>query len=146
MRPIIAVFSYPRLTEFIHQLKIKLPAQIKLEIFDLVLEDALAQALRMEREGTADVFVSSGGNAKLLTQYLKSPFVEIKVTGFDLLLALRSALKYDRCVAVVTCLRHLPHIDEIMNVLAMDIKQVTYNEAKEVDPILENSREKTLII
>ena len=85
MLPTVVFISYPRLTQYIKELGISLPQEVNFRIIDLTLD--VEAVLDMEREGTVDVFISSGGNAKLLSQHLTTTLVEVEVTGFDLLQA-----------------------------------------------------------
>ncbi|KJS87800.1 PrpR N-terminal domain-containing protein, partial [Desulfosporosinus sp. BICA1-9] len=91
IKPTIAVISYRELTSLIQQIQYKPPEPVRILIIDALLEEALSKAKKMEENGEADVFLSAGGNAKLLSQNLTSSFVEIKVTGFDILSALKKA-------------------------------------------------------
>lgn len=98
-----------------------------IQVVDALLEDALCQAKKMQETGEADVFVSAGGNAKLLAQNLRTPFVEIKVTGFDILLALKKAKKYSDRIGVVTYGSKIPYLDEVAEMLTVSIKQVSFS-------------------
>lgn len=142
MLPTVVFISYPRLTQYIKELKISLPQEVNFTMVDFTLNEALEAASRMEKEGTVDVFVSSGGNAKLLSQHLKTTLVEVEVTGFDLLQALLKAKAHSSHVAIVSCLKSLPPIEPIQEILALDIESISYEQPQEVDPILNKLRQK----
>lgn len=133
----IAVMSYLRLTELIEALRYNPPPDVQIEIIDALLEDALEITKSIEEKNEVDVFVSAGGNARLLSQHLKTPFVEISVTGFDFLLAIEKAQKVSNRVAIISYLEKLPYLDQIMDTLAVKVKQVTYRNINEVDTVLE---------
>lgn len=133
----IAVISYTTLTSLIKDLNYSYPDSIRIKLVEAILEDALHQAIRMEEMGEADVFVSAGGNAKLLSENLKSPFVEIKVTGFDILLALNKARRYSHRIGVITYQNKIPYLEEILEMLTVSVKQVTYGHLDEVERVLD---------
>ncbi len=137
MKPTIAVMSYRWLTSLIRPIEDKLLESVNLIVIDAVLEDALKEALRIEENQEADVFVSAGGNARLLSRYLKSPFVEIKITGFDIFLALKEAMKYSQRIGVVTYQQKIPYLEEVSEILICHVEQVTYNYLEEIDKVLD---------
>lgn len=137
MKPTIAVMSYRWLTSLIKPIEDKLSESVNIIVIDAVLEDALKEALRIEENQEADVFVSAGGNARLLAQHLKSPFVEIKITGFDILLALKEAMQYSDNIGIVTYQQKTPYLEEISDMLVCHVKQATYNCLEEIDEVLD---------
>ncbi len=134
--PTIAVFSYHALTSFIKQLQYKAPYPVRILTIDSKFEDALEKAKIMEENGEADVFLSAGGNAKLLSQHLISPFIEIKVSGFDVLTALIEAKKYADTVGIITYENKIPYLDEISELLNISIQQFTYLQEKDIKEVL----------
>ncbi len=138
MKPTIAVLSYSGLTAFIREIEQYYEDKVDIIIVDAVLEDALEKALDIEKRGLANVFVSAGGNARLLSKELKSSFVEIKITGFDVLLALNKARQYSRKVALISYKHKIPYLDEAIDMLNIDLKQVAYGKLEEMDSILED--------
>ncbi|MFZ3100699.1 MAG: sigma 54-interacting transcriptional regulator [Desulfitobacteriaceae bacterium] len=134
--PTIAVFSYHALTSFIKQLHYKAPQPVRILTIDSLFEDALEKAQAMEKNGEADVFLSAGGNAKLLSQHLTSPLIEIKVTGFDILTALNEAKKYADTVAIITYEKKISALDEISGLLNITIQQFTFLQEKDIQDVL----------
>lgn len=138
MKPTIAVLSYSGLTTFLKEIKEYYQDRVNIIVVDAVLEDALEKALEIEKEGLASVFVSAGGNARLLSKELKSPFVEIRITGFDVLLALNKARQYSKKIALISYKHKIPYLDQVVDMLNIDLKQVTYGKLEEMDSILKN--------
>ncbi|MFZ5754891.1 MAG: hypothetical protein ACOY3J_11715 [Bacillota bacterium] len=58
----IAVMSYRGLTSLIESLDFNPPPEVKIKIFDALLEDALQIAKSLEEKKEVDVFVSAGAN------------------------------------------------------------------------------------
>jgi propionate catabolism operon transcriptional regulator len=138
MKPTIAVLSYSGLTTFLKEIKEYYQDRVNIIVVDAVLEDALEKALEIEKEGLASVFVSAGGNARLLSKELKSPFVEIRITGFDVLLALNKARQYSKRIALISYKHKIPYLDQVVDMLNIDLEQVTYGKLEEMDSILKN--------
>jgi len=68
---------------------------------------------------------------------LTSSFVEIKVTGFDILSALKKAKKHSDKVGIVTYQNKIPYLDELAEMLTISVKQVIYRQLSEVEQVLE---------
>ncbi len=134
--PTIAVFSYHALTSFINQLNYKAPHPVRILVIDCMLKDVLEKAGNMEKNGEADVFLSAGGTAKLLSGNLANPLVEIKVTGFDILAALREAKKYSDTVGLISYESKIPNLDNLSGLLNITIKQFTYQHISDIEETL----------
>ncbi len=65
-----------------------------IEVVNGSFEAALDAAQDRLRDGSADVFVSAGANATILRNALDAPVATIKLSGFDILVALLHALVY----------------------------------------------------
>jgi len=123
----IVVISAPMLSLLIQNLCYVTPPGVTLRIVDTSLDAVVTTAKRMEALGEADVFISAGGNAKLLEESIKKPFVEIKVTGFDILHALNTAGNFSNRVAVFANSEQANLLEEVRHVLAIEVKTITYN-------------------
>ncbi len=138
MCPTIGVFCYRDLGYLIKELQNKLPASVKLLITDgVILEEALKKAIELEDRHDVDVFLSSGGNAKLLSQNLKTPMVGITITGFDILFALKKAQEFSDRVGIVTYQSKLPHLEKVKDLLTISPKEFIFTQTEEIGPILD---------
>jgi len=115
--PTIAVLSYHALTTCINQLQYKAPHPVRILVIDCMLKDALETAINMEKKGEIDVFLSAGGTAKLLSGNLSNPLVEIKVTGFDILAALKEAKQYSDTVGLITYGKKIQNLENLSGLL-----------------------------
>lgn len=136
MSATIGLIGYPPLNLLFEQVRYPFPAGVKLKIMSAVLEEAFAMAKPLEESGEVDVFVSAGGNYKLLSQRLKSPLVEVRVTGFDFLLALAKASQIAHKIALITYNKPLPYLDQVSHLLAIPVHQAIYNSVEEMDQVL----------
>lgn len=133
MCPTVGVLCYRELGVLIQELKYKLPETVELLIADgVILEEALEKAKEIENMRKVDVFLSSGGNAKFLAQNLKTTVVEINVTGFDVLLALRKAQQFSDRVGIITYQNKIPHLEEIRGLLKVWLKELTFVQVEEI--------------
>jgi transcriptional regulator, propionate catabolism operon regulatory protein len=135
--PTIAVISYKLLTSLVQNLQYPTPKNVSINIFDALLDDAVSLSKKIEKTGGADVFVSAGANARLLSGIVKKPLIEIRVTGFDILKALKTASKYSNQVAIVTYRDKITYIDDIQDVLSINIKQVTYDHIADIETAMD---------
>jgi len=133
----IVIMSYNALTALIQKIDYKAPESVRLVIVDALLEEALRRAKKMEENGEADVFVSAGGNAKLLSANIINPFVEIRVTGFDILLALKKARSFSDRIGIITYQNKITYLDDITDMLNVTVKQVVYDHKDEVGHVLD---------
>lgn len=137
MKPTIAIMSYKWLTSLIRSIADRYSDSVQLVICDTILENVLPEALGMEKTGEIDVFVSAGANARLLSQHLKSPLLEIQVTGFDIMLALKKAREYSQKIGVITYQSKIPCLEEITSMLTFSVVEVTYGNLRELDNVLD---------
>jgi propionate catabolism operon transcriptional regulator len=133
----IALISYGKLSSLFEGLKFSPPPGINIKIVDAVFDGALDIAKSMEKKNEADVFISAGSNCYLLSRHLQAPLVEVKVTGFDFLLALEKARRVSRDVAVITYHQKLTYLDEVLKTLAVQVRQATFNDIDELDAVLD---------
>jgi len=74
----------------------------------------------------ADVIVTAGANATLLRSSAKIPVVAIKVSGFDVLLALLKARQITERVGMVTYRDPIAELDAVKELLNLELSQRTY--------------------
>lgn len=134
----IAIMSYSALSSLISDLAYAAPPEVNIQIYNAVFNEALYTARLLEDQKKVDVFISAGGNARFLAKHLKTPFVEIVVTGFDILLAIEKAQKVSNQVAIITYMEKLPYLNEVLNTITAELKQVTYRDIDEIDMVLDH--------
>jgi propionate catabolism operon transcriptional regulator len=137
----IALMSYHKLTSLFEGLNYPLPPGVNVKIVDALLEDALAVAMELEKRDEADVFVSAGANCNLLSRHLRAPLVEIKVTGFDFLLALEKANRFGQRTALITYREKLPNLDRTMATLKVPVRQATFSNMAELTRVIGTLRD-----
>jgi propionate catabolism operon transcriptional regulator len=137
MKPTIGIMSYRWLTSLIHSISDKYTDTVNIVTVDTILDNVLSKALEMEENREADVFVSAGANARLLSRHLKSPLLEVTVTGFDILLALKKAREYSERIGVITYQSKIPCLADITTMLTFPVRELTYSNIEELDGALD---------
>jgi len=137
MKPVIAVMSYGELTSLIRRNIHSFLDVVEIKFINALMEDAIKIARKMEKEEVVDVFVCSGNSS--LSRYLQTPFVDIKTTGYDILLALKKACNYSNEVAIVINQNNrLEHLEDISDLITMAVKQVTYSCPQDAVEVLQH--------
>ena len=102
------------------------------------LQAGLEQAYAAQREG-AEVIVSRGGTASLISTHLRIPVVEIPVTAFDILRALKQMQEYDSPVGVVGFRNVIYGYEDFNDIWGMELKEITLTEESEAREKLEQA-------
>jgi len=113
----------------------------KIEVVFGDLESGLEQAYRAVEGGT-DVIISRGGTAALIARHVEIPVVEIAVTAFDVLRALKSIGTITGTVGVVFARRLLFECEKLGALIGVSMREIYMeNEKIEQDKILAAQRE-----
>ena len=134
----IGVANYASFFQFVEKLRPELPDDVELVILNDLFSELERSVKRIEAENSVDIFVASGGNADYLQHYLKTiPLVKVKVTGFDILNAVKNASAYSRSIAVITH-SPIPQLDEIISTLNVYLRPLVYQTPEELSLILQS--------
>jgi len=123
----VVVMSAPMLSSLIESLGYAAPAGVAIRTINAFLGDSVQLAERLEAEGGVDVFVSAGANARLLANVVTRPLVQISVTGFDILAALKSARHFSDRVAVFAYPEQLAYLERVLDLLSLQVVPVPYH-------------------
>lgn len=133
----IGVANYGQFSKFIEQIEKTLPEDVELVVLNDLFSELETSIRKIEANRSVDVFVGSGGNADFLEKYLQDiPLVRVKVTGFDLLNALREVQLFSGHAAIITHRTPLRQLDAIREVLNMRLETATYTQQEDIDDIL----------
>lgn len=125
----LCFLSYSHLSRVAREVAAEFSSVANIEIVDFTFESALAEA--RERVGLVDAFVSAGSNAAILKRALNTPVAAIKVTGYDILVALRNARQLSRRVGIITFGDTIAELDAVKGLLDIDIVQRAYGTLEE---------------
>lgn len=140
MYPIVLIAPYDSMESAAKQICADFNLQISVIKGDL--QEGLKKGQMLVEKGT-EVIISRGGTAQLLKKYLSIPVVEIKVTGYDILHAIKNIPKNCNKIGIIGFnniiygadkLSYLIGIDlHIINILKEEDAQNTLIEAKNND-------------
>lgn len=118
--------GYKGLSRLVHSVLADYENQADIVVIDQVFDDALTVAQDLERNKATDVIISAGANATILRSALTLPVVPIKVTGYDVLLALMKARAVSERVGIVTYRDPIPELEATKDLLKLEVSQRTY--------------------
>lgn len=125
-KPRLCILGYQRLSHLVRTIIPEYGQRAEIEMTDVVFQDALDLGREIERKGHYDVIISAGANAELLRDSLNFPVVSIKVTGYDLLVALTKAGEISDHVGVGIYQEKIQKLEAVKNLLQVKITQQTY--------------------
>jgi propionate catabolism operon transcriptional regulator len=129
--PRICVIGYKGLTRVVQSVLPEYAGRAHVEVIDEVFERANLAARQREREGLADVFISAGANASILKSTLSTPVAAIKVSGYDILVALLKARQFSERVGLVSYRDTVRELASVKALLNLQIDQLAYQTADE---------------
>jgi propionate catabolism operon transcriptional regulator len=118
--------GYKGLSRLVHSVLTEFEHKADIVVIDQVFDDALALAQELERDGETDLIISAGANATILRSALKLPVVTIKVSGYDVMLALMKARAVSERVGIVTYRDPIPELEATKSLLKLEVSQRTY--------------------
>ncbi len=114
------------LTGFLPELLPDYAAAADIRVVNKVFAEGLEAARSLLAAGEADVFIAAGANGAYLKEHLDAPVVQIKVSGFDILHALRRARQVSERIAIFSYQAIRAELEEIKEILNLDIEQCFY--------------------
>lgn len=110
----------------------------EIEIIPGVLEDGLEQAVQAAKNGT-DVIISRGGTATLIAKHVDIPVVEIQVTAFDILRALKSIGHVSGTVGVIFMRRLLFDCETLGDLIGIPIHEFFVENEQLAEAVIETA-------
>ncbi len=132
----VVALSYKRLSDLIRSLHYKVPQGVTFKILDVLLPDLKAVTQELERNNEVDMYISAGGNARLIAQSSEKPLVEITLTGFDVFTALQEASTTPGDVAVLTYQGSIPDMNPVFKALGVRAMHQTFLSTYELEGML----------
>lgn len=130
----ILAVTYGKLTSFIQNACKKLPDDVEVVIKEGVFYE-IDQEIQLLAQ-RADVILSSGLNAKNSFCRFSQPCVSVVASGFDLMLALKQALKHTDHVAILTFEHKIPEITKTTEIFKIRVEERIYNSLSELETAL----------
>lgn len=125
------MIGYKGLTRVVHSVLPEYTGRAEIEVIDEVFEQANLAAKQREQGRLVDVFISAGANASILKSTLSTPVAAIKVSGYDVLVALLRARQISERVGLVSYRDTVPELASVKALLNLQIDQLAYRTADE---------------
>ena len=125
------MIGYKGLTRVVHSVLPEYAGRAEIEVIDEVFEQANLAAKQREQGRLVDVFISAGANASILKATLSTPVAAIKVSGYDVLVALLRARQISERVGLVSYRDTVPELASVKALLNLQIDQLAYRTADE---------------
>ncbi len=134
---VICVLSHPpRFTQLIESVDYPFPEYISLRIVPTTLKNVVRKTLALDNSGEVDVFLCGGVNgAAVMTLPLRARFVNLDITGFDLMAALSKAAKHSGRAAVVTYKKPIERLRYVKNIFTLDVEEFVFHDVAELDEV-----------
>lgn len=99
----IGIATYGEQVKMVNSLqRTALPAHVEILNMNVLFDDLVAEAKRMEKEHLVDAFVASGGNASILKRTIGTlPVVNLVPTGYDIIAVLQRACLHSHRIGCV---------------------------------------------
>lgn len=130
----IVALTYGKLTTFIQNAREKLPDDVEVIVRDGVFYELDPETQRLVED--ADVVLSSGLNAKNSFWRISRPCVSVVSSGFDLMLALKEAIRHSDRVAVLTFEEKIPEISTTAGIFRIEVEERVYDGFQELEGVL----------
>lgn len=130
-RPRLCFISYKHLSRFAMTVLDEYADRAEIEVVNASFEAALDAARERIRDGWTDALISAGANATILRNAVVAPVATIKLSGFDILLALLNARRISSKVGVVMYGACIPELDAVRDLLKIKVAQYAYRTPDE---------------
>ncbi len=114
------------LTGFLPEILPDYAVAADIRVVNKIFGEGVEAARSLLTAGEADVFIAAGANGAYLKEHLDAPVVQIKVSGFDILHALRRARQVSERIAIFSYQAISAELEEIKEILKLDIEQCFY--------------------
>jgi len=115
------------LANFLPEVLADYAARAEVHVLNRLFDEALAEARQLIEAGEADVFIAAGANGAWLRERLNAPVVQIRVSGFDILHALKEARAVSERIALFGYQTVRAELEEVKALLNVEVEQVQYS-------------------
>lgn len=136
----VIIVSYGELAVLIRRLTATIKTDVNIETIEDLHDSAVVVVKSCAAQNNFTVFLSSGGMYRTLSQHINNRLMEITVTGFDFLMAVKKASCIYKKLAVIHYTM-MPFLDDILDVLAVPVKQVNLRDHRELERVLDDLKQ-----
>jgi propionate catabolism operon transcriptional regulator len=121
------------LANFLPEVVADYAARAEVRVLNRLFDEALAEARQLIEAGEADVFIAAGANGAWLRERLNAPVVQIRVSGFDILNALKAARAVSERIALFGYQTVRAELEEVKALLNVQVEQVQYSTQEDTE-------------
>lgn len=143
---ILAITPYEGMGDQMAGVAASLP-DVEVEIHTGDLEEGV-QIFRRVWDGSFDAVISRGRTAMLIEQVAEVPVVEVRISGYDLLRAMRMVENYSGKYAIVGFPNIMREVNVLCDLLQYQADIFTTQSTRDIVPVIKSLREKgyTLVV
>lgn len=129
----VVVVSWGQLTNVVREVQSQVSREAQIEVVEGLFDQqtTLEMARQIEASGEVDVFVSGGGNARMLRENLTTPVVAVTVSGYEMLKTILQSRTGDETVYFVHFSEIIHELNDLKEVLPFPVHQVALKTAAE---------------
>jgi transcriptional regulator with PAS, ATPase and Fis domain len=143
LTPVVLIAPYPEMAELAMEICKDFEKPIGIEVGDL--QEGLKKAFLLLEKGV-EVIISRGGTARLLKQELMIPVVEIQVSAFDILRALKKVSNKSQKIGIIGFGNVVLGSDQLADLLNLDLRVFPVQNEQEVPQKIEEARKEKVEI
>ncbi|WP_406676936.1 sigma 54-interacting transcriptional regulator [Neomoorella carbonis] len=145
----VVVVSWGQLTNVVREVQSQVSREAQIEVVEGLFDQqtTLEMARQIEASGEVDVFVSGGGNARMLRENLTTPVVAVTVSGYEMLKTILQSRTGDETVYFVHFSEIIHELNDLKEVLPFPVYQIALKTAAEGEAFFnELSRQKRQVV
>lgn len=132
MRPLVCILSVGMMSEVLMEQVRQMDLPSDFILYEPTSNDeGIPPSLK-----NVDVFLSSGYQAKSITEKTSKPVISIKINTYDILVALSNAVQYDEKPVIIIYENDYSRLNKIRNILSVSAIQDTYNKPENLEQII----------
>lgn len=136
MAAICLLSHSPKLTQLVESVDYPFPNHISLRIVNATVKNVAKKAMEMDKSREVDVFLCGGVNGAVCMELpLHAKFVNVDVTGFDLMLALSKAAGHSNRAAVITYRNAIGKLKYVKDIFILDVEEFVFFDVTELDDV-----------
>jgi transcriptional regulator with PAS, ATPase and Fis domain len=143
MNPVALIAPYQGMAEMATEISKDFDKPIVIEVGDL--QEGLKRGQVLLEQGV-EVIISRGGTAQLLRRELPVPIVEIKVTVYDVLRALKSVKRKNKKIGIIGFGNVVYGLDQLGHLLDLDLDVFAIQKKEDVTTQLDLAKTKNVDI
>jgi transcriptional regulator, propionate catabolism operon regulatory protein len=127
--PHIAAIGYKELGELMKQVGLQVQREARVTVVENLFDEALSELHEIHKRQPIDAILTGGAMAAWLSQRISIPVVSIRISGFDVLNALKQAKQISDEVAVFAHGMVSSELEAVKELLKLSVRQYSYASA-----------------